>query len=95
MTGAFFARFPFLDHAVILNLLLQGETADPSSPLRAEDQTRIINRLFPHGEARTGLDKLRAATIHDFYSRLIATDQFRVMLGRIAMSWDGGQILDD
>ena len=25
---------------------------------------------------------------------LIATDAFRVMMGRIAMSWDGGQILE-
>ena len=27
MTGAFFARLPFLDHATILGLLLHGETA--------------------------------------------------------------------
>ncbi len=39
----------------------------------------------------TGID---AANVRELYAKLMETDQFRIMLGRIAASYDGGQILD-
>jgi hypothetical protein len=56
----------------------------------------VIDRLFPASdEARAGLAALDAPTLRAFYERVVDSDAFRVMTGRLAMSWDGGQILDD
>jgi hypothetical protein len=41
------------------------------------------------------LAELDAPTLRTFYERVVDSDAFRVMTGRLAMSWDGGQILDD
>jgi hypothetical protein len=56
----------------------------------------VIDRVFPASkDARMGLAELDAPTLQAFYERVVDSDAFRVLTGRLAMSWDGGQILDD
>jgi hypothetical protein len=56
----------------------------------------VINRVFPASkDARMGLAELDAPSLRDYYACVVDSDAFRVMTGRLAMSWDGGQILDD
>ena len=98
LTGAFLAMLPKLDRGLLLEILLQGETGDPDAPLAAADRLRIIARLFPgtnFGDARSGLDAIDAPTMRAFYIRLIDSDAFLIMTGRLSMSWDGGQILHE
>lgn len=97
LTGAFFAILPKLDRGLILDLLLHDEKGDLDAPLSEEDRARVLMRIFPGGkfaDARAGLTELKAATLRAFYQELIACDAFRIMTGRLAMSWDGGQILE-
>ena len=97
LVGAFFARLPKLDRGLLLELLLAGETADLTAAPTPEDRARVIARIFPgekFADASLGLGRLDAPTLRDFYVKIIDSDAFRVMTGRLAMSWDGGQILD-
>jgi FkbM family methyltransferase len=97
LTGCFFASLPKMDREALVAMLTarfsEGDLA--RKPDAAEKQT-VIDRLFPaSGDARTGLAALDAPTLQAFYERVVDSDAFRVMTGRLAMSWDGGQILDD
>ena len=97
LVGAFFARLPKFDRGLLLEMLLAGETVDLSARPTPEDRARIRARLFPTGkfaEAGAGVEHLDAPTLRDLYVKIMDSDQFRVMMGRLAMSWDGGQILD-
>lgn len=97
LVGAFFARLPKLDPATQLALVMHGEKGDPGARPTPEDRARIIARLFPgekFADASRGLDRLEAPTLRALYEKIVDSDQFRVMTGRLAMSWDGGQILD-
>jgi FkbM family methyltransferase len=93
--GAFLAKAPTLPRDLLLQLVLHGETCDLDAPLTSSDRTRIVARMFPQGrDAIAGIDKIDARTSREFYAALIDADAFRVMLGRMAASYDGGQILD-
>ena len=97
LTGALFAQLPMLDHQLILEILLRGEKGDLHAPPSHEDKARVIARLFPGGgagDACGGAATLDAPTLKAYYQQIIASDPFRIMMGRLAMSWDGGQILD-
>ncbi len=95
LTAALFAQLPKLDPDLMLATLLRGESSDPAAPLTTEARSRIIARLFPHGpDAISGLTSLDARDVRGFYQAIIASDAYRIMMGRLAMSWDGGQILD-
>ncbi|MDB5651681.1 MAG: hypothetical protein JWL62_3201, partial [Hyphomicrobiales bacterium] len=87
-----------LDRDLIVSMLTaripaQELAREPDAVMRQA----VIDRLFPGApftDARAGLESLKAPTLLEFYRKLVDTDAFRVMTGRLAMSWDGGQILD-
>ncbi len=97
LVGAFFARMPLLPRETLLEIVLHGEKADLSAKPTREDRERVVARMFPgekFRDASRGLDRLDAPTLREFYARIIDSDPFRIMTGRLAMSWDGGQVLD-
>ena len=97
LTGCFFASLPKMDRPALVAMLTARMSEDelarkPDAAMRQA----VIDRLFPaSNEARAGLAELDAPTLRTFYERVVDSDAFRVMTGRLAMSWDGGQILDD
>ncbi len=95
--GAFLAAAPRLDQALLLALVLRGERGDIDAPMTREDRARVLARIFPSprfANASAGLDKIVAGTRREFIAKIIDADAFRIMLGRMAASYDGGQILD-
>jgi FkbM family methyltransferase len=98
LVGGLLASLPAMDRETLVNVLTRGIA--PEELARKPDaaaRRAVIDRLFPGGrfaEARSGLDDLDAASLRDYYRALVDSDAFRVMTGRLAMSWDGGQILD-
>jgi FkbM family methyltransferase len=97
LVASFLARLPRLDQELLLSLILDNSEAELSRKPDAADRAAAIARLFPgekHRDATPRADGTEAADLREFYAKLVATDQFRVMLGRIAASYDGGQILD-
>jgi FkbM family methyltransferase len=97
LTGALFARLPYADEREWLALLLHGDRGDADATLTPEDRGAVLARVFDprFPEARAALIDVPATTRRAFYQAIVASDHFRMLLGRIAMSWDGGQILDD
>ena len=96
LTGALFARLPAASEDEWLALLLHGERRDPDSPLMLQDREDVIARVFGERfpEAHQAFASVPAATRRDLYRAIAASDHFRILVGRLAMSWDGGQILD-
>ena len=96
LVGAFLARAPWLDRGLLLELVTHGEAGDLDAAPTAADRARVIARLFPaaSADARSGVEAIEAPTLRAYYEKLIGTDAFKVMLGRMAASYDGGQILD-
>lgn len=95
--GAFLAMAPRLDRAVLRGLLEHGERGDLDAPMSTEARAGIVARIFPgprFAEASAGIDRIAAATRREFIAEIVESDAFRVMLGRMAASYDGGQILD-
>ena len=75
------------------------DVPDAERRARPDEATKkaTIDRLFPPARfitERAGLAEIDAPTLEDFKRRLLDSDAFRVMTGRIAASYDGGQILD-
>ena len=95
LTGALLARLPQETEEEWLALLLHGEP-DPDAALTLQDRAAILSRIFgpQFPEAQAALEAEPAATKREFLRAIAASDHFRVLLGRLAMSWDGGQILD-
>jgi hypothetical protein len=89
-----------MDRASLLDLVTDGESAEALArqPSNA-DKARAIALVFPerarYPHASAGLEALEADSLRGFYEKLIDSDAFRVMSGRISMSYDSGQILDD
>jgi FkbM family methyltransferase len=96
LVAGFLAKLPRLDPELLLSFILHGTEAQPGRRPNASDCAAAIARLFPEkhldGIPRTA--GIEAANMRELYAKLMDTDQFRVMLGRIAASYDGGQILD-
>jgi hypothetical protein len=81
---------------LLLSLLLHAHKRDATRKAGPQDVAGAIARIFPAGKHQDGLPhgSIEAEAIAELYARLIDTDAFRVMLGRIAASYDGGQILE-
>jgi len=97
LTGCFFASLPKMERAQLVAMLTSrlSEEELARKPDAAMKQA-VINRVFPASkDARMGLAELDAPSLRDYYACVVDSDAFRVMTGRLAMSWDGGQILDD
>jgi FkbM family methyltransferase len=99
LVGNFLADLPRLPDEAMLALVLRGlsDAALIRRPSDA-DKAAAIGRLFPglaFAHASAGLAALDAPTLRDFYARVVASDAFRILKGRIAASYDGGQILED
>ena len=96
LTGALFARLPQASEDEWLALLLHGERRDPDAPLMLQDREDVVGRVFGERfpEAHEAFAVVPAATRRDLYRAIAASDHFRILVGRLAMSWDGGQILD-
>ncbi|MDB5643073.1 MAG: FkbM family methyltransferase [Hyphomicrobiales bacterium] len=97
LTGCFFAALPMMDRGALVAMLTARlpEEELARKPDAAMKQG-VIDRLFPASpDARTGLADIEAPTLREYYARVVDSDAFRVTTGRLAMSWDGGQILDD
>ena len=91
----FLASLPGMDRRALLDMIRRGTpAAELDGPLTLATRAQAIAALFPAGHARTGLDRLDAPTLREFQEKLAGSDAFRVMLGRISMSYDGGQILE-
>jgi hypothetical protein len=98
LTQNFLAALPRLDPALVLDLVTRDESAEAlGAHASAADKARAIARVFPDARfphASAGLAALEAPTLRDFYARLVDSDAFRALTGRLSMSYDGGQILD-
>ena len=100
LVESFLKRLPCMDRASLLDLVTDGESAEALArqPSNA-DKARAIALVFPerarYPHASAGLEALEADSLRGFYEKLIDSDAFRVMSGRISMSYDSGQILDD
>jgi hypothetical protein len=97
LTGAFLAQLPKLDREQLLGLVLHGETGDLDAAPSDEDKARVLARLFPgekYAEESAGARAIEAATLRDYYRAILNSDAFRILTGRLSMSYDGGQILD-
>ena len=97
LTGAFLAMLPKLDRDLILSLALHGETGDLDAAPTPDDKARVLARLFPgekFAEESAGARHIDAPTLRAYYRALIDSDAFRILTGRLSMSYDGGQILD-
>jgi hypothetical protein len=100
LVESFLKRLPCMDRASLLDLVTDSESAEALArqPSNA-DKARAIALVFPDSarfaHASAGLEELQADSLRGFYEKLIDSDAFRVMSGRISMSYDGGQILDD
>ena len=99
LVEGFLAGLPHLPDEAILALILRGvNKADLARRPDAADREAAIRRLFPgavHPHASASLAAIDAPTLHDYYRALVASDAFRILKGRIAASYDGGQILDE
>ena len=90
------AKLPRLDPRLLLSLLIDADAELRREP-NVSDRAAALARLFPVGKHPDGVPQaheIEARDVRELYTKLMKTDQFRVMLGRIAASYDGGQILD-
>ena len=97
LVGGFLAALPRLDRDLILALVLHGETGDLDAAPSEADRERVRTRLFPgerFAEECAAVHDLHAPTLRAYYAALVDSDAFRIMTGRLSMSYDGGQILD-
>jgi FkbM family methyltransferase len=95
----FLAELPRLSDEAILALMLRGKSeVDLGRKPGASDKETAVRLLFPgpaFPHASAGLAEIDAPTLREFYAQLVASDAFRVLKGRIAASYDGGQILEE
>ncbi len=100
LVGSLLKRLPLMNRDDLLDLVTDFESAEALArqPSNA-DKARAVALVFPDRvrfpHASAGLETLEAESLRSFYEKLIDSDYFRVMSGRISMSYDGGQILDD
>lgn len=92
------AALPRLDPALLLDLLTASFAREElDAPVTAQARTAALDLLLP-GEgalrARERLAALEAATLRTYCAKVVDSDDFRIALARIAMSYDGGQIVD-
>ncbi|MFN3891028.1 MAG: FkbM family methyltransferase [Beijerinckiaceae bacterium] len=97
LTRAFLARLPHLDKALLIELLAAGLTREElDAPATGEAKRMALDALLPGaaGPVRARLAALDAPNVRAFCDRVLDSDHFRIALARIAMSYDGGQIIE-
>jgi FkbM family methyltransferase len=99
----FLAALPRLDAALLLDVLMAGSIAqgapaqDLTAPATESAKRAALDVLLPCGAApnlRTRLLGLEAPSVRAFCEKAMRDDEYRIALARIAMSYDGGQIVD-
>ena len=98
LVAGFLANLPRLDPKLLRSFLLEERKLDPGAKPSAADCAAALKQLFPtekHPDGVPHLENFAARDLRELYAKLMDTDQFRIMLGRIAASYDGGQILND
>lgn len=99
----FLAALPRLDDEILLDVLMAGSIAQGASaqdliaPADADAKRIALDVLLPGGGAsklRARLAGIEAANIRAFCEKAMQDDEYRIALARIAMSYDGGQIVD-
>jgi FkbM family methyltransferase len=97
LTRSFLKALPQLGSPLLLRVLLQGETVEQlEGPATLEAKNAALNRLLPGAtqSLRDRLAALEAPSILEFHQLVMESDEYRMALARIAMSYDGGQIVD-
>jgi hypothetical protein len=99
LVAQFLAGLPQLNPAQLLAIIARDKSEESlSSPARPKDFLDIHAKLFEGTDSPpppfTPL-KNSPLTLRDLYLQAFASDSFRILLGRIAASYDGGQILED
>lgn len=97
LTRGFLAALPGLDRALLARLLLGEVMIDPAAPATPAARRDELEALLPgaaFAAVRARLAERQAPNIGAFCESVMESDHFRIALARIAMSYDGGQILD-
>jgi FkbM family methyltransferase len=96
LVAGFLANLPRLDRRLLLSMIVRDKTEEElSAPPQTHDFVEAIGRLFSDATPLPALaSEIKAETVSDLYRQLLDTDAFRILLGRIAASYDGGQILE-
>jgi FkbM family methyltransferase len=99
LVAQFLARLPQLDPSQLLAIIAHEKTEQElSSPPQPQDFLDVQARLFTGADGPSPSLKPfgnSPDTLRDLYLQAFASDSFRILLGRIAASYDGGQILAD
>lgn len=92
------AALPMLDKTLVVDVLTAGMTREElDGPATPQAREAILSRLLPGGlfmADRARLAATEAASGREFCERIVGSDAFRLALARIAMSYDGGQIVE-
>jgi FkbM family methyltransferase len=84
LQAGFFAALPALEPGLIERLVTRGLEATKADPFKPETAKRLV------GTAELPRPPTTAADL----AALLATDEMRAALGRIACTYDGGHIMD-
>jgi FkbM family methyltransferase len=98
LARGFLAALPQLEPGLLLDLLTCGMSpADLSAPATHEARRAALELLLPGPWAapvRAQLAGIEAGSVRAFCEAVTRSDQYRIALARIAMSYDGGQIVE-
>ena len=89
---------PQLDRALLLDVLTAGMTQqDFAAAATASAKAAALDLLLPGAPAqqlRARFAAMEAANVREFCDAVMSSDHYRVALARIAMSYDGGQLVE-
>ena len=97
LVRAFLKALPQLGSPLLLGVLLQGMAVEElDRPATKDAKAAALDLLLPGAPShlRTRFAAMDAPGILEFYQLVIESDDYRIALARIAMSYDGGQIVD-
>ncbi len=92
------SALPQLDRALLLDVLTAGMTQqDFAAEATASAKAAALDLLLPGAPAqqlRARFAAMEAANVREFCDAVMSSDHYRVALARIAMSYDGGQLVE-
>jgi FkbM family methyltransferase len=91
------SALPQLDRTLLLDVLTTGMTLqDFAAEATASAKVAALDLILPGAPAllRARFASIEAANVRDFCDAVMRTDHYRIALARIAMSYDGGQLVD-
>lgn len=97
LVRSFLKALPQLGSPLLLRVLLQGEAVDElEGPATPEAKSAALDRLLPGASqhVRARFVAMEAPGVLEFHQLVMESDEYRMALARIAMSYDGGQIVD-